>query len=100
MPPGAGRSTELADTVEPRNLARAFERVCAKAELRRIRLHDLRHTTASLLKKLGVAPSDAKEILGHARIAVTLEIYTHGDNTSHRDGLGKVAGELFKSPEK
>ncbi|MEV0400608.1 tyrosine-type recombinase/integrase [Actinoallomurus sp. NPDC050550] len=85
--------------VEPRNLARAFERNTAKAGLRRIRLHDLRHTTASLLKRLGVPPSDAKEILGHARIAVTLEIYTHGDNASHREGLGKVAGELFGDSE-
>lgn len=36
---------------------------------------------------------------GHARISVTLEIYTHGDNASHREGLGRVAGELFKEPE-
>lgn len=92
-------TTKSGRPIEPRNLARAFERVCLKAKLRRIRLHDLRHTTASLLKKLGVPPSDAKEILGHARIAVTLEIYTHGDNASHREGLGKIAGELFGSPE-
>jgi hypothetical protein len=30
---------------------------------------------------------------------VTLEIYTHGDNASHREGLGKVAGELFRDSE-
>ncbi|WP_161602661.1 tyrosine-type recombinase/integrase [Thermomonospora catenispora] len=81
--------------IEPRNLGRTFERICDQAGLRRIRLHDLRHTTASLLKKMGVPPSDAKEILGHARISVTLEIYTRGDGESHRDGLGRVADELF-----
>jgi hypothetical protein len=48
---------------------------------------------------MGVPPSDAKEILGHARISVTLEIYTHGDSESHRDGLGRVAGELFGDQE-
>lgn len=85
--------------VEPRNLARVFERICDQAGLRRIRLHDLRHTSASLLKKMGVPPSDAREILGHARISVTLEIYTHGDSESHRDGLGRVAGELFGDQE-
>jgi hypothetical protein len=30
---------------------------------------------------------------------MTLEIYTHGDNQSHRDGLGRVAGELFGQRE-
>ncbi|GAA2120363.1 tyrosine-type recombinase/integrase [Actinomadura alba] len=92
-------TTKSGRPIEPRNLARVFERICVNAGLRHIRLHDLRHTTASLLKRLGVPPSDAKEILGHARIAVTLEIYTHGDNESHRDGLGKVAGELFGESE-
>lgn len=92
-------TTKSGRPIEPRNLARSFERISTRAGLRRIRLHDLRHTTASLLKRLGVPPSDAKEILGHARIAVTLEIYTHGDNESHREGLGKVAGELFGDSE-
>lgn len=92
-------TTKTGRPIEPRNLARAFERIAASAGLRRIRLHDLRHTTASLLKRLGVPPSNAKEILGHARISVTLEVYTHGDNASHREGLGKVAGELFRDSE-
>ncbi|WP_433242951.1 tyrosine-type recombinase/integrase [Actinomadura nitritigenes] len=92
-------TTRTGRPIEPRNLARAFERICENAGLRRIRLHDLRHTTASLLKRMGVPPSDAKEILGHARISVTLEIYTHGDNEDHRSGLGRVAGELFGNSE-
>ncbi|MFI0374505.1 tyrosine-type recombinase/integrase [Actinomadura sp. 1N219] len=92
-------TTRSGRPIEPRNLARVFERICTNAGLRRIRLHDLRHTTASLLKRMGVPPSDAKEILGHARIAVTLEIYTHGDNEDHRSGLGRVAGELFGNSE-
>ena len=36
----------------------------------------LRHTTATLLKDLGVPPGDTMEILGHSRIAVTMEIRT------------------------
>ncbi len=44
--------------VEPRNLGRSFERIVQATELRPIRLHDLRHTTASLLKKLGVTARD------------------------------------------
>ncbi|MGW5266583.1 hypothetical protein ACWEQG_36870 [Microbispora sp. NPDC004025] len=53
--------------MEPRNLARSFARIVETHKLRPIRVHDLRHTAASLLKKLGVAPRDAMEILGTAR---------------------------------
>ncbi|MEU9888620.1 tyrosine-type recombinase/integrase [Sphaerisporangium sp. NPDC051011] len=66
-------------------------------ELRPIRLHDLRHTAASLLKKLGVAPRDAMEILGHSRISVTMEIYTHGDEESRESAIRKV-NDLFQGP--
>ena len=58
--------------------------------MRPIRLHDLRHTTASLLKRLGVDPKDAMVILGHSNIAVTLGIYTHGDEGSRRDALTRL----------
>lgn len=84
--------------VEPRNLARSFERLTERAGLRPIRLHDLRHTCASLLKRLGVPPRDAMEILGHSRISVTMEVYTHVDEDSRRQALGKV-GDLFDSEE-
>jgi len=76
--------------VEPRNIGRSFERIVRKAGLRLIRLHDLRHTTASLLKKLGVSPRDAMVILGHSNISVTLGIYTHGDEDSRRDALDRL----------
>jgi integrase len=76
--------------VEPRNLARSFQRIIQGAGLRPIRLHDLRHTTASLLKRLAVDPKDAMVILGHSSIAVTLGIYTHGDENSRRDALARL----------
>ena len=83
--------TRTGRPVEPRNLARSFDRIITRAGLRPIRLHDLRHTTATLLKNLGVPPRDTMEILGHARIAVTMEIYTSGDGTSRRDAIGKLS---------
>jgi integrase len=87
--------TRTGRPIEPRNLARSFERLAKGAGLRVIRLHDLRHTVASLLKKLRTAPNDAKEILGHARISTTMEIYTHGDEEDQRSALGKISDELF-----
>ncbi|MFI7133849.1 tyrosine-type recombinase/integrase [Nonomuraea sp. NPDC050153] len=81
--------------IEPRNLARSFARIVKAAKLRPIRVHDLRHTAASLLKKLGVAPRDAMEILGHSRISVTMEIYTHGDGESRENAI-KMVNDLFE----
>ena len=51
--------------------------------------HDLRHTTATLLN-LGVPPRDTMEILGQARMAVTMEIYTSADGISRRDAIDKL----------
>jgi integrase len=89
-------TTSSGHPVEPRNLGRSFERISKAAGLRPIRLHDLRHTTATLLKTLGVPPRDAMEILGHSRIAVTLEVYTAGDERSRREAIGKLS-DLFGS---
>jgi integrase len=59
----------------------------------------LRHTTATLLKDLGVPPRDTMEILGHARIAVTMEIYTGADDVSRRMALTKL-DTLFEWPDR
>lgn len=42
----------------------------------RLAVQPVRHTTATLLKNLGVPARDAQIILGHSRLAITLEIYT------------------------
>jgi integrase len=52
-------TTKTGRPIEPRNLVRSFTRVCDDNGIRRIRVHALRHTAASLLKKLGVPPRDA-----------------------------------------
>ena len=76
--------------IEPRNVDRTFARICKDNGLRRIRLHDLRHTTATLLKALGIPPKDAQVILGHARITTTNQIYTHVDEPATREALSKL----------
>jgi integrase len=56
-------------------------------KLRAIKVHHLRHTTASLLKKLHVPPRDAQMILGHAHISTTMQIYTHVDEQARNDAI-------------
>ena len=53
-------------------------------------MHALRHTTASLLKDLGVPARDAQIILGHSHITTTQQIYTHVDEVARRDALAKL----------
>lgn len=73
--------------LEPRNLVRSFRRICDDHKLRVIKLHHLRHTTASLLKKLHVPPRDAQMILGHAQFTTTMQIYTHVDEEARSQAL-------------
>ena len=56
---------------------RAFPAVLQKAGLSRIRFHDLRHSTATLLLSLGVHPKVVQELLGHSHIAITMDTYSH-----------------------
>jgi integrase len=49
----------------------------AKAGLPRIRFHDLRHTAATLLLQQRVNPKIVSEMLGHASISITLDLYSH-----------------------
>ncbi|MEW1604512.1 site-specific integrase [Streptomyces sp. DH-12] len=63
--------------IDPTNLTRAFATLLRKAGLRRIRFHDLRHSTATLLLEQGVELVVIKELLGHAHIGVTATVYAH-----------------------
>jgi integrase len=60
-----------------RNVHRRFWKLLDAAGLRRIRPHDLRHSAASLLIADGVHPKAIQELLGHASVAFTLQVYAH-----------------------
>jgi integrase len=87
-------TTRTGRPIEPRNMARSFHRICRIRGLRQINVHHVRHTTATLLKNLHVPARDAQLILGHSRLAVTLEIYTHEDREAKRDALGRISDAL------
>ncbi|MPZ51036.1 MAG: tyrosine-type recombinase/integrase [Dehalococcoidia bacterium] len=63
--------------LEATNLLPEFHRALAKAELPKIRLHDLRHTAATLLLQMGEHPKVVQEMLGHSTITLTLDTYSH-----------------------
>jgi len=59
----------------PELLSSTFERIVGRAGLPRIRLHDVRHTHATLLLKAGVPIKVVSERLGHATAGFTLDVY-------------------------
>jgi integrase len=62
-----------------------FKKHLARAGLPSIRVHDLRHSCASLLVAQGVHPRVVMEMLGHSTIAVTLNTYSHVLPQAQRD---------------
>lgn len=69
--------TSTGRPISARNLIRDFQAVVSKAGLPKIRFHDLRHTSATLLLIAEVHPKIVQERLGHSRIDMTLDTYSH-----------------------
>jgi len=63
--------------LHPSQFTRRFVTACERAGVRRIRLHDLRHTWATLALQAGIHPKVVSERLGHATTGITLDIYSH-----------------------
>ncbi|MBC7341192.1 MAG: site-specific integrase [Clostridia bacterium] len=63
--------------LDPSEFTKHFQRLLVKAGLPKVRLHDLRHTHASLLLARGVHPKVVQERLGHSSITLTLDLYSH-----------------------
>ena len=70
-------STIEGKPLRPNTITLAWQTTAAKAGVKVIRLHDARHTHASLMLKQGIHPKIVQERLGHATIAVTLDTYSH-----------------------
>ena len=62
---------------DPSTLTLAFRRLTRRIWLDGVRLHDLRHTMASLYLEQGVNPKTVAERLGHASVTITLDLYSH-----------------------
>ena len=83
-------STPQGAPLRPNTITRAWGILAAKAGLKPIRLHDARHTHASLMLKQGIHPKIVQERLGHSTISMTLDIYSHV-----APGLQEAAAKSF-----
>jgi integrase len=81
---------ELGKLLLPNYVTKKFKELLEDKGLRVIRLHDLRHSCASLLLHLGYNMNDVQEWLGHGDIGTTMNIYAHIEasrKTSMLDGI-------------
>jgi integrase len=63
--------------LRPNSLTHAFADFIAGRGLKHIRLHDLRHSHATHMLAAGVHPKVASERLGHSKVGITLDLYSH-----------------------
>lgn len=75
----------------PQRFTKMFDEVVKRTGAPKIRLHDTRHTMATLALEAGVHPKVVQEQLGHSAIAVTLDTYSHVPQAVGRDSADKIA---------
>ena len=86
-------------TLHPDHVMVTFRRLVTGAGLPLIRLHDLRHTAATLALAAGVHPKVVQERLGHSSIGITLDTYSHVVQGMQAEAAAKVAGLLLLGNE-
>ena len=83
-------STWNGKPLRPDTITQAWQNIAAQSSIKVIRLHDARHTHASLMLKQGIHPKIVQERLGHSSIQITLDTYSHV-----APGLQEAAAQRF-----
>ncbi|MCT9090486.1 site-specific integrase [Streptomyces sp. ASQP_92] len=100
QPNGLVFTTATGRATDPRSLNRMLTILCRDAKVRRVRVHDLRHTCASLLLAQGVDARTIMETLGHSTITMTLDTYAHVMQTTLRAAADRMDDALGLAEEK
>jgi integrase len=80
--------------VQPIYISQHWARIIQKTKLAHLRFHDLRHAHATHLLANGVNPKVASERLGHSRVGVRLDLYSHVMPGMQEDAAALVDGQL------
>jgi len=81
--------------VHPDYFSQTFDRTVKRLKLPKIRLHDLRHTHATLGLGAGIHIKVISDRLGHATTAFTMDIYTHAIPTLKDEAANQIADIVF-----
>ena len=89
---------ELGEPPHPETVTRWWRETVARVGVRAIRLHDARHTAATLQLRAGVPVKVVTQRLGHADVAVTMRVYQHvtaQDDRAAAEALGRALGGVL-----
>jgi integrase len=83
--------------ITPIYISQQWARLIAKTPLARLRFHDLRHAHATHMLANGVHPKVASERLGHSKVGITLDLYSHVIPGMQADAAATVDAALQKA---
>lgn len=93
--PGSGVHPPDGEALDPAYVSRHFDRLIARHGLRRIRLHDLRHSSASIGLASGESLVEVSRRLGHSSITITADIYSHISPQVAKESAERGARHVF-----
>jgi integrase len=85
---------EIGEPMHPQAITDRFQKLASEAGVPVMRLHDLRHTSATLALSAGVHPKVVQERLGHSSIMITMDTYSHVVQGMQEAAAEKLAGLL------
>jgi integrase len=88
-------TTTIATRYDPRNTSREFTRCVVQSGIKKLSIHGLRHTFATIALCQGVHPKVVQEMLGHSTVRMTLDLYSHAVPGMHRDASERIGDLLF-----
>ncbi|MEZ5175149.1 MAG: tyrosine-type recombinase/integrase [Acidimicrobiia bacterium] len=88
-------TTKKGTPVDPDNFAHYFHRLCARAELGHWTPHELRHSAASIMLAQGTPLWVVSEVLGHASLALTKDVYGHLLGEEKKGATEAITDVLF-----
>ncbi|MDQ3986898.1 MAG: tyrosine-type recombinase/integrase [Actinomycetota bacterium] len=86
--------------LDPAHVSKTFRLLVEDSGLPLIRLHDLRHTHATLALQAGVHPKIVSERLGHSTVALTLDVYSHALSHLQEEAATRIGRLVFGSTER
>ena len=86
--------------LDPSTVTHQFARLAKKAGFEGLRFHDQRHTYASLGLAAGVSMRTMQELLGHASMSTTADIYTHVTDALKQEAAKAIGRTIKEGAEK
>lgn len=84
-------TSQIGSPLDPSDVSRDFREFLARKGLPRVRFHDMRHASGSIMLKNGVPMVTVSGILGHSNIATTVDIYGHVEQAAFDEAAVKMA---------